>query len=157
MKNLTPREKHRLDNNWNYALKFWKQKKSELKLQGWILKMDHPKTRLGQCDHQKKIVSISSYLMRGPSCNYKKVKQTLLHEIAHILTPGHKHDLIWKKQCIRLGGDGRVSASMDIPGKNWKLICKNCKWRKDYFRKPKLDNKVCMKCKSKPRLINLRK
>lgn len=147
---MDSREKHRLDNNWIYAQDLWKKKTKQLKLYGWKLKMDHAKTRLGQCDHGKKVISISSYFMRGKSCNYNKVKNTILHEMAHALTIGHNHDKVWKKKCIELGGDGRVCATMDIPPRNYFIYCKTCKYRKEYYRKPNLKGKVCLKCKRKP-------
>lgn len=35
------------------------------------------------------------------------VKLTVLHEIAHSRTPGHNHDRVWQRECIRIGGDGK--------------------------------------------------
>ena len=149
---MNNKEKHRLHNNWEYAKELWDKKSKELKLTDWSLKQNNTKTSLGVCNHNKKTIYISTYFMRGPSCNYNKVKHCLLHEISHALTPGQKHNLIWKKMCIKLGGDGRVCATMDIPARSWKLKCDKCKWVKEYYRKPKLDNKVCIKCKRKPKL-----
>lgn len=147
---MNQKEKHRLHNNWEYAKNLWTKKQKEFKLDGWELKKDHAKTRLGQCDHGKKIISISTYFMRGKGCNYSKVKNTLLHEIAHCLTPGQKHNLIWKKTALKIGCDGKVRSTMDVPPRNWKMVCRKCNWEKEYFRKPKADGKVCLKCKRPP-------
>lgn len=32
-----------------------------------------------------------------------EVRHTILHEIAHLLTPGHHHDRTWKTVCLSLG------------------------------------------------------
>lgn len=154
---MNKREKHRLHNNWEYAKRFWAKKKRELRLNGWMLKQNHTKTSLGQCDYNKKTIYLSTYFMRGPSCKYSKVRLALLHEVSHALTPGQNHNMIWKKQCLKLGGDGRVAATMDIPPRSWAMICLKCNWKKEYFRKPNLKNKVCLKCKSKPILRKLGK
>ena len=34
---------------------------------------------------------------------WSTVKDTVLHEIAHALTPGHHHDKVWKAKCVELG------------------------------------------------------
>lgn len=34
------------------------------------------------------------------------LRDTALHEIAHLLTPGHNHDYVWSSTCRRIGGDG---------------------------------------------------
>ncbi len=144
---MNDKEKHRLNNNWEYAQKIWRKKQKEFDLYNWEIKKDHAKTRLGQCNHTKKIVSISSYFMRGKSCNYNKVKNTLLHEIAHCLTPGQKHNLIWKKTAIKIGCDGKITSTMDIPARNWLVFCKKCNRKKEYYRKKNIANNYCKKCK----------
>ena len=155
MKNITERERHRLNNNWEYAKKLWKKRSVELGLTDWKLKMDHAKTRLGQCDHGKKTISISSYFMRGKSCNYNKVKATILHEMAHSLTLGHNHDKVWKKKCVEIGGDGRVKATMDIPPRSWRVKCRKCPLAIEYYRRPNIKNKICPKCKSSVKLTKI--
>lgn len=34
-------------------------------------------------------------------------KNTIIHEVAHLLTIRHGHDNVWRKKCIELGGDGK--------------------------------------------------
>lgn len=41
-----------------------------------------------------------------------KVKDTILHEIAHALTPGHNHDYVWQKKAIEIGCDGQRCFAM---------------------------------------------
>lgn len=41
-----------------------------------------------------------------PYCKPKEITNVILHEIAHALTPGHKHDYVWQRKFIEIGGDG---------------------------------------------------
>ncbi len=143
------REAHRLTNNWKYAQKVWKEKKSRYNLGGWQLKatfMD----KIGSCDYNTQTIHLSTVFMRGANCNYKKVKKSLLHEIAHALTPGHGHDQVWKRVCQKIGGDDRLAASMDLPGMNWAMYCRKCGWRQESATKPNVNGKICMDCHQQP-------
>jgi len=52
-----------------------------------------------------KVVELSTKLV---SCNNEeRVMRTILHEIAHALTVGHKHDKVWKQKLLEIGGDGK--------------------------------------------------
>ena len=33
---------------------------------------------------------------------------TLLHEVAHALTPNERHNEVWRDKCIEIGGDGEI-------------------------------------------------
>lgn len=148
---MKQRESHRLKNNWAYAQKVWLEKKSRYKLKGWVLRatfMD----KIGLCDYSNKTIHLSTVFMRGANCNYKKVKRSLLHEVAHALTPGHGHNQTWKQMCRRIGGDDRLSASMDLPGMDWAMYCRKCGWRQEMTKKPDVRNKVCMGCNQQPRV-----
>ena len=61
------------------------------------------------------------------------VRLTVLHEIAHALTPGHNHDTIWKRECLRIGGDGKRCYRGEEDGGNvntiptkWLGVCPAC-------------------------------
>ena len=64
--------------------------------------------------------------------NWSEIERTLLHEIAHANTPGPGHDKVWKRECIRLGGDGqRCFKSVDHGGDvtvpyKWVGTCPKC-------------------------------
>lgn len=149
---MKQRETHRLNNNWAYARKCWKIKTVELGLVGWVLKKTPMMDKIGLCDYNRKTISLSTVFMRGATCNYAKVKKSLLHEIAHALTPGHSHNGIWKEVCRKIGGDTRLAGSMDLPGMNWSLYCHKCKWRQESNRKPDISGKICGKCFTQPRV-----
>ena len=149
---MKQREAHRFKNNWSYSQKIWKSQVYKYNLIGWKLKTKPMMDKIGLCDYNNKTIIISSIFMRGSNCNYEKVKKSLLHEIAHALTPGHSHNNTWKSVCNKIGGDTRLAGSMNLPGMNWSLYCKICKWRQEYDTKPNITNKVCGKCKTQPRI-----
>lgn len=139
-------EKHRLDNNWNHAKQLWSDMKIIYKLNDWHLKLMDSIDNGGLCSYNDKIIYLSTFLLRGHNCNYKKVRKVLLHEIAHALTPGHSHGLKWKEKCKEIGGDSRLAVSMALPGANWSISCSKCKYHFTFKDKP--DKMICGKCNS---------
>jgi hypothetical protein len=61
--------------------------------QGWTFRFNHSKKSAGCCD-------------RGASVPDHEVLDTILHEIAHALTPGHHHDQVWKRVARSIGANG---------------------------------------------------
>ena len=145
---MKSREQHRLNNNWVYAQSLW----STHGLKGWTLDLKHMNDKIGVCDYNNKTIVLSSIYLRGANCNFTKTKKALMHEIAHAITPGHKHDEVWKDTCSKIGGDTRLAGSMNLPGMNWSLYCYKCKWRQEYETKPDINGKVCGMCKTQPRV-----
>lgn len=146
---MNKEEKERLKVNWDWTQKYFERKSKEFKLEGWILKKDHAKTRLGQTNYTRKHISISTYFLRGKSCDHKAIRNTVLHEIAHALvgsTAGHGK--VWKDMAIRIGCDGEIYQKMDVPPANFLMYCSNKCFKKDYYRKPKNEGKICGKCKT---------
>ena len=72
----------------------------------WKVVLDRAKTRAGQCCYRTKTIHISRNRIAHSS--EEDVKDTILHEIAHALTPGHKHDAHWKAKAIEIGCNGQV-------------------------------------------------
>jgi len=150
IKNMKQKEAHRLNNNWTYVKQVWKKKQQEHNLLGWVLMKEDMNDKIGLCVYHEKKIVLSTIFMRGANCNYKKVKEALMHEIAHALTPGHNHDHVWKAMCLKIGGDGEITGFMDLPGMNWSVYCHGCKQRNEYYAYPDMTNKVCARCYSKP-------
>jgi predicted SprT family Zn-dependent metalloprotease len=116
---------------------------------GWRFQFDHARRRFGSCRPGSKLITLSKPLTLLNS--EQEVRDTLLHEIAHALTPGDGHGAKWKARCIEIGAvprrcysESEVAAparpparySLGCPACNWwvprrrrisrKLMCKSC-------------------------------
>ena len=72
------------------------------KLRHWKFEI-LPVDQLGGCYYDKLTIILDTFYVDN---NYEElVYDTLLHEVAHALTPGHQHDHIWRAMAIQLGCD----------------------------------------------------
>lgn len=56
-----------------------------------------------------------------------RVRDTILHEIAHVLAgPNHDHDNHWRNIALSIGGNGRTTSSAVTPPKRWVGSCVGC-------------------------------
>jgi predicted SprT family Zn-dependent metalloprotease len=102
-----------------------------LKDKGWKVVFDNTKIRGGECRYAQKEIGVSAHLFAKWS--YDHAMQTVLHEIAHALTPGHKHDKVWKAKAIELGHSGNRCYDGEAQGcyprrkqaRNWIGTCPN--------------------------------
>jgi len=77
-----------------------------LHLQGWRFALDNAVRRFGQCNHQKRTITVSRKLAAVNS--EARMRNTLLHEIAHALVgPGHGHNSTWHARAVAIGCDGQ--------------------------------------------------
>ena len=74
-------------------------------IEDWRFKYSRSVRRFGVCVPRIKLIAISKPLVELNE--EARVKNTLLHEIAHALTPGHGHDRVWRSMAIAMGCDGR--------------------------------------------------
>lgn len=118
--------------------------------QGWKFKLDGAPKRFGVCRHHLKTISMSRVLVELNE--EPKVKDTILHEIAHALvSPGHKHDSVWRAKAIEIGCNGEQY--YNAPGKPadtivytpWKLVCPHCKRESGRVKKTETAY-ACGKC-----------
>jgi len=68
---------------------------------GWRFQFDTAISRFGYCSRYSRTISLSGPLTELNS--EAEVKDTIIHEIAHALTPSHGHDDVWKRKCVELG------------------------------------------------------
>lgn len=79
-------------------------KLKEHNLEGWSVVFDNDYDAIGKCDLTTQRIHLSKQFIRY---NKKtRVKITVLHEIAHALTPKGAHGIKWREKCIEIGGDG---------------------------------------------------
>lgn len=93
-------------------------------LYGWNIVWDNARKRGGQCRYATRTISLSRLIV--PTWEDAEIRNVLLHEIAHALTPGHSHDAVWRRKLISMGGDGsRTHSNATVPGR-WLAICDHC-------------------------------
>lgn len=68
----------------------------------WNLRWDNAKRRNGLTDYRTKTISLSAPLTHLRTAD--EVRQTIGHEIAHVLVgPGHGHGPVWQRKMRELG------------------------------------------------------
>lgn len=92
--------------------------------QGWRFDWDNGKRRLGACHYQTRRITMSRYLVQN--CDDAEVRETLLHEIAHALTPGHHHDSVWRAKLVSMGGTGKRTHSVETVKGRYDVMCSKC-------------------------------
>ena len=102
--------------------------KHDLTAKGWRFEFDNAKRRFGCCNHRYRKITLSKALV---SVNDEaRVKNTILHEIAHaIVGGGHGHDNVWRNKAIEIGCDGKrcyTSENTTIPEAKYIAVCKSC-------------------------------
>ena len=130
-------------------------KEHGLSYDGWSFKFDTARNRAGVCRHRSKTIGLSKYLL--PHMKDDKVKDTLLHEIAHALVgPRHGHDRVWRRQAIAIGCNGarcydpdtefHAGASEQLAAQSkYSMSCPNCGRVTAVHRRPKR-SKACGVC-----------
>lgn len=103
----------------------------------WTFRFSHAKRWHGQCNYTKKTISLS---YTHTSANDEEVVlDTILHEIAHALTPGAGHGPIWKTIAKRIGCTAKVTAPSKATAGDlytWGIVDSAGKLLRGYTRKP---------------------
>jgi predicted SprT family Zn-dependent metalloprotease len=95
-------------------------------LERWTLRIDQCKVRFGHCSWRHNRISLS-----GPLTllnDQDKVRDTILHEIAHALTPYAYHNATWRLKAREIGADpvACFNSSVKTPPAPWHAICPKC-------------------------------
>lgn len=119
--------------------------KHNLIREGWRFQFDNAKSRFGCCKYYPKLITLSRKLVELNEED--KVVDTILHEIAHALTPGEGHNEVWRKKAIEIGSSGNRCYSVEVVSPESKYIakCKNCGF---VYKREKMaiKNSSCGKC-----------
>lgn len=111
----------------------------------WTFRWNNRKTCFGVCNHTRKTIELSSFVV---DCGepLESMKVTVLHEIAHALTPGTGHGPEWKAMMRSFGLEPSVrrrTSGATIKYK-WYRVCPTCGAKEGYHRKP--SSKKRMSC-----------
>ena len=97
------------------------------KLNDWSFEFDSAKKRFGCCNHRRKVISLSCILT--DLNDEDKVRDTILHEIAHaLLGCGYGHSRIFKLKCVEVGCQPRraYGSEVIIPKAKYTVHCLDC-------------------------------
>jgi predicted SprT family Zn-dependent metalloprotease len=115
----------------------------------WRFKFDNARRRFGSCWTGRKTITLSRPLtMLNPE---EQVRETLLHEIAHALTPGEGHGPKWKQACMVIGAKPvRCFRETDVnmPTRRpapYVIKCATCNWEVERRRRSR-GKLVCKSC-----------
>ena len=92
---------------------------------------------LGKC-----IIELSKHYVEGLEPTEENVLcmiDTIKHEIAHALTPGHHHDHVFQAKCREIGCSSATSKKTNRkkPEYKWTTTCSHCNHTYGMYRKPK--------------------
>jgi predicted SprT family Zn-dependent metalloprotease len=119
-------------------------------LSGWRFGLsDRLKLTLGICDYRGRAIRINKYYAENNPEGV--VSNTLRHEIAHALTPGHGHDEAWRAMAVRLGCKPRATCDEDVllPPGRYVAVCPNCRYTHCKHRlhyQPPIHPYYCLPC-----------
>jgi predicted SprT family Zn-dependent metalloprotease len=118
----------------------------------WTFQFDHARRRFGRCDYTHRRITLSKSLtFLNP---IEEVRDTILHEIAHALTPGANHGPRWRSKCLEIGArPNRCFTEAHVispprPPARYLFGCPRCNWWV-HRRRTQRRKFQCAKCSGK--------
>jgi predicted SprT family Zn-dependent metalloprotease len=115
-------------------------------LKDWSFRFDRAKRRFGCCHYATQTITLSRHLT--VLNDETTVRDTLLHEIAHALTPDAGHGPAWRAKCLELGAKPEQCFSrrdVTLPVAKYALECRHCGWCHPRYRRSSA-RYVCVAC-----------
>lgn len=110
---------------------------------GWTFAFDNAKARHGQTDYQRRRITLSRYFVELN--DEDMVKETILHEVAHVLAgSAAAHGPKWRAIAVSLGVRPQASKRSNMPVGKWRGLC-TCGYPHFKHRKPRT-RLMCTKC-----------
>lgn len=101
-------------------------------LSRWKFKWNDRKKALGVCAFGNRTIQLSKTWTEA--CDETMVRDTILHEIAHVLAgPLENHGAIWKSFCREIGANPQRTA--DVPDELLRAVRAKAKWHIVYIPK----------------------
>ncbi len=120
--------------------------------QGWQFKFDRATSRFGTCRYSRRFIQLSKPLTLVN--DEVEVRDTILHEIAHALTPGADHGPVWKLQAQAIGARPErcfTTARVKLAATKYEGICMDCGHKVPRTRKPNVHRTYThIPCNHKP-------
>ena len=124
---------------------------AEHDLIAWSFKFDRAVRRFGSCWPGRRAITLSWRLTLLN--DEAQVRNTILHEIAHALTPGDGHGATWRAACRRLGITPERCFTADevaMPTKTasrYEIGCTACVW---WHSRHRINGRtlVCRRCRT---------
>jgi predicted SprT family Zn-dependent metalloprotease len=120
-------------------------------LDDWTFRFDRARRRFGSCQPRRKLVTLSRALTLLNGID--QVRDTLLHEIAHALTPGDNHGDKWRAKCLEIGAKPErcyTHEEVIAPPRRearYRIGCPKCNWWAER-RRLVARQLVCRTCRS---------
>ncbi len=114
-------------------------------LTGWIVRVGDCGSCLGLCLYREQVVVVDEfYALHNPD---EAVRDTLRHEVAHALTPGHCHGPAWRAAAARLGCVPRACSKNVVvkPGR-YQALCPGCRYLHQRTRLRRGSCYYCLRC-----------
>lgn len=117
----------------NKALELGKELLTKHNLTAWQVKIKYSTSVLALCDYAKQTIYLTPKLLNWT--NDEKIKDAILHEIAHALVGyGHAHDEVWTNMFTSIGGTGDARMSIHteeltapkLTGAKIEFVCPTC-------------------------------
>ena len=114
---------------------------------GWTFQLDNSVRRFGICRYRSKVIGMSRHLIELN--DEAQVLDTILHEIAHALTPRAHHGYEWKMACIRIGAKPvrcYSGETVNTPSLRYQATCGGCGQVHQKAKRPDTMQKRSCRC-----------